>query len=123
VSSSRYLMAVIVGLSVGVAIGWVSGRESQPAPRVAAGHHRGHHARQRTAPFAPPTQNRTPRQPALTFRQVQLRVAQCLVGSGSLEQQVVCLRRLLRSRVGSGVPGLPSDLSPFLFPGGQSGYG
>ena len=119
--SARYLIAVIIGLSLGAAIGWVSGRETQPSTPAAAGQHqsqhRSHHAR--SAPVRP----RPAQTPGLTFRQVQLRAAQCLAGSSSLQQQVVCLRRLLRSQLGAGVPGLPTDLSPFTFPGDGSGYG
>jgi len=114
VFSARYLIAVFVGLSLGAAIGWVSGRESQPSTPAAVDHHRSHHAR--SAPVRP----RPAQTPGLTFRQVQLRAAQCLAGSTSLQQQVVCLRRLLRSQLGAG---LPADLSPFTFPGDQSGYG
>ena len=101
----RYVAAVLVGLAVGVAAGWVTGRgfdDSQQAAPTRA--HAGHgSARTLTPPprsdgnsgrQKPPPMSLAPR-----LQQVQQRIVRCLYDSATWQQQVACLRAVLRLEI------------------------
>jgi hypothetical protein len=93
----RYVAAVLVGLAVGVGAGWVSGRgfehgHQAATPRTHAGHVR---ARILTPQSGLPQQT----YPAPGLQQVQQRIVRCLYDSSTWQQQVVCLRAVLRLEV------------------------
>jgi hypothetical protein len=97
----RYVVAVLVGLAVGVAAGWITGRGFEPAHQAATTRAHAGHVPRRAA--APPRSNGTqPRQtaphayPAPGLQQVQQRIVQCLYESATWRQQVVCLQAVLR---------------------------
>jgi hypothetical protein len=99
----RYVAAVLVGLAVGVAAGWVSGRGFEPAHQAATTRaHTGHVAARSTTPPPPRSDGSAPRQklpqtyPVPSLQQVQQRIVRCLYESATLRQQFVCLRAALR---------------------------
>jgi hypothetical protein len=100
----RYVAAVLVGLAVGVAAGWVSGRgfdsSHEAAPTRA---HAGHRSPQALAPprsdGTSPRQEPTPRLLAPRLQQVQQRIVRCLYDSATWQQQVACLRAVLRLEI------------------------
>jgi hypothetical protein len=99
----RYVLAVLVGLAMGVAAGWASGRGFDSADPVATtGAHTGHQAARATTPPRPRSDaNPRPVRPPQSFpvpnlQQVQQRLMRCLYGSSTWRQQVVCLRAVLR---------------------------
>ena len=125
----RYVAAVLVGLAVGVAAGWVSGRGFEHAHQAATTRaHHGHVAAGATTP--PRSDANPPRQQPLQGRvvpglqQVQQRIVRCLYDSSTWHQQVVCLRAVLRLEVaGTRSLGLSFAGQPFRLVGrplGQS---
>jgi hypothetical protein len=100
----RYVAAVLVGLAVGVAAGWVSGRgfdsSHEAAPTRA---HAGHRSPQALAPprsdGTSPRQKTTPRLIAPRLQQVQQRIVRCLYDSATWQHQVGCLRAVLRLEI------------------------
>ncbi len=102
----RYVVAVLVGLAVGVAAGWVSGRGFEPANQAGTTPaHAGHVATRATPPPPPRSDDNPPRQKpqqrglAPGLQQVQQRIVRCLYESATWQQQVVCLRAVLRLEV------------------------
>jgi hypothetical protein len=120
---TRYLLAVMVGLAVGVAAGWLTGRAAEPQHQAAPG--RTAHAHTGTPPpgsqQTPPAARQT-RPPGI--RQVQQQIARCLYQSWTLRQQVGCLRRLLGRQL-SAAPwlGFPATVQPYVVPDELSGAG
>ena len=99
----RYVAAVLVGLAVGVAAGWISGRGFEPAQQAATTRaHAGHVSERTTSPPPPRSDDNPPRQnppqtyPVPSLQQVQQRIVRCLYDSATWRQQVVCLRAVLR---------------------------
>jgi hypothetical protein len=100
----RYVAAVLVGLTVGVAAGWVSGRgfdaSHQAAPTRAHARHRP--AQELTPPArsdgsarrAAPPGSFTPE-----LQRVQQRIVRCLYDSATWRQQVSCLQGVLRLEI------------------------
>jgi hypothetical protein len=124
----RYVVAVLVGLAVGVAAGWITGRGFEPAHQAATTRaHAGHVPRRAAAP--PPRSDGTqPRQtpphtfPAPGLQQVQQRIVQCLYDSATWRQQVVCLQAVLRLELaGSRSLGLSYAGQPFSLSGQPPG--
>jgi len=126
----RYVAAVLVGLAVGVAAGWVSGRGFDASHHAAATRtHAGHRSAQKPAP-PPRSDGATPRQylppGSLTprLRHVQQRLVRCLNGSATWRQQVACLQGVLRLEIaGTRSLGLSFAGQPFRLdvqrPGGS----
>jgi hypothetical protein len=120
----RYVAAVLVGLAVGVAAGWVSGRgfdasHQSATTRAYAGHHS---ARAFTPPprsgGSPPRQKPSPRYLAPGLQQVQQRIVRCLYDSSTWRQQVACLRAMLRLEIaGTRSLGLSFAGQPFRLVG------
>lgn len=99
----RYVVAVLVGLAVGVAAGWVSGRGFESAdPAATTRAHTGHVAARATTPPQPRSDGNPPpakppqMSPVPGLQQVQQRLVRCLYKSSTWRQQVVCLRAVLR---------------------------
>jgi hypothetical protein len=99
----RYVAAVLVGLAVGVAAGWVSGRGFDASHQAATTRARtGHVAARATTPPPSRSDDNPPRQqpqqtyPVPSLQQVQQRIVRCLYDSATWRQQVVCLRAVLR---------------------------
>jgi len=101
----RYLAAVLVGLAVGVAAGWVSGRGFDSSHQAATTRaHAGHHSPRAVTPppgsdGSPPRQQPSPRYLAPGLQQVQQRIVRCLYDSATWQQQVACLRSVLRLEI------------------------
>jgi hypothetical protein len=102
----RYLLAVLIGLAVGAAAGWVSHQVADPADRGSATRTHTHKPRHR----APPTQRDASQPPVPKQRwrrpyaapgigQVQQRIARCLYESSTWQRQLVCMRSLLREEL------------------------
>ena len=99
----RYALAVLVGLAVGVAAGWVSGRGFESSHQAATTRaHSGHVSARATSPPPPRSDDNPPRAkppqtyPVPSLQQVQQRIVRCLYESATWRQQVVCLRAVLR---------------------------
>ena len=96
----RYVVAVLVGLAVGVAAAWISGRGFESADRAATTPaHTGHIAGRVTTPPRPRSDgNPTPAKPpqVSSVRALQQRLVRCLYDSSTWRQQVVCMRAVLR---------------------------
>jgi hypothetical protein len=123
----RYVVAVLVGLAVGIAAGWITGRGFEPAHQAATTRAHGGHV-SAGAPTQPPRSDGTqPRQkpshtPAPGLQQVQQRIVQCLYQSATWRQQVVCLRAVLRLELaGSRSLGLSYAGQPYSLPGQPPG--
>jgi hypothetical protein len=102
----RYVAAVLVGLAVGVAAGWVSGRGFDASHQAATTRtHTGHVSARTNTPPPPRSDDNPPRQKphqrylAPGLQQVQQRIVRCLYESATWQQQVVCLRAVLRLEV------------------------
>jgi hypothetical protein len=102
----RYVVAVLVGLAVGVAAGWVSGRGFDASHQAATTRaHAGHISARTNTPPPPRSDDNPPRQqpqqtyPVPSLQQVQQRIVRCLYDSATWRQQVVCLRAVLRLEV------------------------
>ena len=124
----RYVAAVLVGLAVGVAAGWLSGRGFEPAHQAATtSAHAGHvRARARTpqphSDGKPPRQKPQQRDLAPGLQQAQQRIVRCLYDSSTWQQQVVCLRAVLRLEVaGTRSLGLSFAGQPFRLVGQPAG--
>jgi hypothetical protein len=104
----RYVLAVLVGLSVGVATGWVSGRGFESSNQAATTRaDTGHDSTRATSPPPPRSDDNPPRAnppqtyPVPSLQQVQQRIVRCLYESVTWQQQVVCLRAVLRLEAGA----------------------
>ena len=104
----RYVLAVLVGLTVGVAAGWVSGRGFESSHQAATTRaHTGHVPARSTSPPPPRSDDNPPRakppqtHPLPSLQQVQQRIVRCLYQSVTWQQQVVCLRAVLRLEAGA----------------------
>ena len=124
----RYLAAVLVGLAVGVAAGWVSGRGFDSSHQAATTRaHAGHHSARALPPptrsdGSPPRQNPSPRYLAPGLQQVQQRIVRCLYDSATWQQQVACLRAVLRLEIaGTRSLGLSFTGQPFRLVGPHPG--
>lgn len=123
----RYVVAVLVGLAVGVAAGWVSGRGFEAAHQAATTRaHTGHVPA--TTPALPRSDGDPPRQkppqtqPVPSLQQVQQRILRCLYDSSTWRQQVVCLRAVLRLEAPTSRPlGFSFAGEPFRLVGQPSG--
>jgi hypothetical protein len=116
----RYVAAVLVGLAVGVAAGWVSGRGFDSSHQAATTRaHAGHvSTRELTPPPRSdgnsPRQKPPPRDLAPGLQQVQQRIERCLYYSPTWRQQVACLRAVLRMEIaGTHSLGLSFTAQPF----------
>lgn len=126
----RYVAAVLVGLAVGVAAGWLSGRGFEHAHQAATTRTHAAHVRARALTPQPRSDGNPPRQkpqqsyPAPGLQQVQQRIVRCLYDSSTWQQQVVCLRAVLRLELaGTRSLGLSFAGQPFRLvdqPPGQS---
>ena len=125
----RYVAAVLIGLAVGVAAGWVSGRGFEKADHAArTWAHDGHAAARATTPPPPRSDGNTPRsKPPQMYavpglQQVQQRLVRCLYDSSTWRQQVVCLRDVLRlEQAGTRPLGFSFAGLPFRLVGQPSG--
>ncbi|HEV8452606.1 MAG TPA: hypothetical protein VGQ45_14325 [Gaiellales bacterium] len=127
----RYLVAVLVGLAVGVAAGWITGRGVEPARQAATTPAHAGHVSPRAAGPPPRSDGTQPRrQPSPTYpapglqqvQRVQQRIVQCLYDSATWRQQVVCLRAVLRLELaGSRSLGLAFAGQPFRLPAQPAG--
>ena len=124
----RYVAAVLVGLAVGVAAGWVSGRGFDSSHQAATTRaHAGHvSTRELTPPPRSdgnsPRQKPPPRDLAPGLQQVQQRIVRCLYDSSTWRQQVACLRAVLRMEIaGTRSLGLSFAGQPFSLVGQHSG--
>jgi hypothetical protein len=124
----RYVAAVPVGLAVGVAAGWVSGRGFAPAHQAATTRaHAGHVQARALTPQRRSDGNRPRRKPQQRdlvpgLQQVQQRIVRCLYESSTWRQQVACLQAVLRLEVaGTRSLGLSFAGQPFRLVGQQSG--
>jgi hypothetical protein len=120
----RYVVAVLVGLAVGAAAGWMSGRGFEHAhqaatPRAQAGHVRARAlGPQPRSDGGPPRPQPQQRHVVPGLQQVQQRIMRCLYDSSTWRQQVVCLRAALRLEVaGSRALGLSFAGQPFRLVG------
>jgi hypothetical protein len=119
----RYVAAVLVGLAVGVAAGWVSGRgfdsSHQAAPtRAHAGHRSPHALAPPRSDGTSPRQRSTPGPVAPGLQEVQQRIVRCLYDSATWQQQVACLRAVLRLEIaGTRSLGLSFAGQPFRLVG------
>ena len=101
----RYVAAVLVGLAVGVAAGWVSGRGFEDSHRAATTRaHAGHRSAQELTPPRPdgnnaPRRKQPPGSLAPRLQQVQQRIVRCLYDSATWQQQVACLQAVLRLEI------------------------
>lgn len=101
----RYVAAVLVGLAVGVAAGWVSGRGFDASHQAATTRAPAGHVSVRTNTPPPRSDDNPLRQKpqqrylAPGLQQVQQRIVRCLYESATWQQQVVCLRAVLRLEV------------------------
>ena len=102
----RYVAAVLVGLAVGVAAGWVSGRGFEASHQAGTTRaHAGHVAERTNTPPPPRSDDNPPRQKpqqrylAPGLQQVQQRIVRCLYDSTTWRQQVACLQAALRLEV------------------------
>jgi hypothetical protein len=105
---ARYVLAVLVGLAVGVAAGWVSGRGFESSHQAATTRaHTGQVSARATSPPPPRSDDNPPRAeppqtyPVPSLQQVQQRIVRCLYESVTWQQQVVCLRAVLRLAAGA----------------------
>ena len=124
----RYVAAVLVGLAVGVAAGWVSGRGFEPAHQAATTRAHAGHVRARALTPQPRSDGSPPRQkPGQRYlvpglQQVQQRIVRCLYDSSTWRQQVACLRAVFRLEVaGTRSLGLSFAGQPFHLVGQQPG--
>jgi hypothetical protein len=101
----RYVAAVLVGLAVGAAAGWISGRGFDASHQAATTRsHAGHHSAHKLTPPARPNGNAphrtTPPRPLTPgLQQVQQRIVRCLYDSATWRQQVACLQGVLRLEI------------------------
>jgi hypothetical protein len=126
----RYVAAVLVGLAVGVAAGWISSRGFESAHQAATTWTHAGHVRARALTPQPHSNDNPPRPKpqqrylAPGLQQVQQRIVRCLYDSSTWQQQVVCLRAVLRLEVaGTRSLGLSFAGQPFRLVGqplGQS---
>jgi hypothetical protein len=105
---AHYVLAVLVGLAVGAAAGWVSGRGFESSHQAATTRaHTGHVSARTTSPPPPRSDGNPPRAeppqtyPVPSLQQVQQRIVRCLYESVTWQQQVVCLRAVLRLEAGA----------------------
>ena len=114
----RYLLAIAVGLAVGVAVGWFSDRATHGAREAVRHHHRGGHVVKVATPVPPagggqsrPTPS--PQAPARppTIRKLQQQLLDCVFEHYSAAGQTVCLQALLQRELelGGQELGLPPD--------------
>jgi hypothetical protein len=99
---ARYVLAVVAGLAVGVAIGWFSDRATHTSRQAARGHHHsgqvvnlgGNRPHTRT-PHSSPPPPQSRRAPAVTLRQLQQQMLACLYAGGP-GAQTACMRGVVR---------------------------
>ena len=103
----RYVVAVLIGLAVGAAAGWMSGRGFEPAQQGAmTGAHIHHGAAPSRTPAPSPNRDSPSKRHSHRYlipgpQQVQERIVRCLYESATWHQQVTCLRALLRMELAS----------------------
>src|SRR3954454_18711230 len=90
----RYWAAVLVGLAVGAAAGWITGRGFEHSHQAATTRAQAGHVRGRALTPQQHSDGSPPRRQPL--QQVQQRIVRCLYDSSTWQQQVVCLRAVLR---------------------------
>ncbi|HET6847530.1 MAG TPA: hypothetical protein VFH74_01650 [Gaiellales bacterium] len=122
---ARYVLAIVIGLTVGLAVGWYSGRGH--ATPSAAGHRRHHrqvvdvrqgrHVPDHSQPSpAPQPPSRPP-----TIRELQQQLLECVFGHPTAEGQTACLQAVIQRELrlagrGWPLPGGNGQALPFLSP-------
>ena len=99
----RYLLAIAVGLAVGVAVGWYSDRATHGAREAVRHHHRRGHVVKVATPAPPagggksrpaPAPQAPTRRP--TIRELQQELLDCVFEHSSSAAQTACLQALLQ---------------------------
>jgi hypothetical protein len=111
----RCLLAIAVGLAVGVAVGWFSDRATHGAPEAVRHHHHRRAQIDKVATPAPPPgdgrRRPAPQAPARppTIRDLQQQLLDCVFEHSSAAGQTACLQALLQREleVGGQEMGLP----------------
>jgi len=103
---ARYLLAIVVGLAAGMAIGWYSGRVDAGPPQAAGRHHHRHHhdrsqsvnvhSQQHRPDRSRPAPDPTPPAHVPSMRELQQQMLQCVLEHPYAAGQVACLRAVLR---------------------------
>jgi hypothetical protein len=115
---ARYLLAIAVGLAIGAAAGWVTGRANHAAPPAAVRHHRAQLVNERPTRRHANRARPAPQPPAgpPTMRELQQQVLACLLDHAAPADQTSCLRAVMRDelRMARRFWGAPEGGSPAL---------